>query len=158
MASIKFFDSHIHIYPGSEGRCTKFLESGHVDGMNLILLSSAYKDAAKLNGEGFALKRKFGKMVQLAYWVNINEKGYMRVMEKAFKEHPEITGVKVHPPGDRKDPRGGESPDFPGRHADDRSSAEPLQARVCPGGHQVAGGRADSPAAPGTAPGAPGRR
>ncbi len=103
MASIKFFDSHIHIYPGSEGRCTKLMESGHVDGMNLILLSSAYKEAAKLNEEGFTLKKKFGKMVQLAYWVNINQKGYMKVMEKAFKEHPEITGVKVHPPGDRRE-------------------------------------------------------
>ncbi|MFH1707417.1 MAG: hypothetical protein ABIF71_05830 [Planctomycetota bacterium] len=43
MASIKFFDSHIHIYPGSEGRGTKLMNTGHVDGMNLILLSPAYK-------------------------------------------------------------------------------------------------------------------
>ncbi|OGF50168.1 MAG: hypothetical protein A2044_02240 [Candidatus Firestonebacteria bacterium GWA2_43_8] len=99
MASIKFFDSHIHIYTGCEGRCTELMASGRVDGMNLILLSPSYKDHEKLNEEGFALKKKYGKMVQLAYWADLGDKNHIKAAEKAFKKHPEITGIKIHPGG-----------------------------------------------------------
>jgi len=100
MASIKFFDSHIHIWPGCEGRCTALLDSGHVDGMNLILQPFGRKEAATLNREAFDLKKKFGQQVQLACWVDLNDKDHVMAAEEAFRAHPEMTGIKIHPAGD----------------------------------------------------------
>jgi len=97
MASIKFFDSHIHIYPKCEGRCTTLMDSGHVDGMNLILFRYNEKDADQLNKEAFALKAKYGNKIQLAYWADLADEGHIQAAEKAFRAHPEMTGVKIHP-------------------------------------------------------------
>jgi len=100
MASIKFFDSHIHIYPGCEGRCSKLMDSAHVDGMNLILYPFNRNDAARLNREAFALKAAHGKMIQLAYWADLRDPGHLQAAEEAFHAHPEMSGIKIHPAGD----------------------------------------------------------
>jgi len=97
MASIKYFDSHFHVWPGHEGKLGKFLESGQIDGMNLILASPFAKDQTALNNDAFALKKKYGKQVQLAYWMNPLDPGHIKTAELFFKDHPETTGIKIHP-------------------------------------------------------------
>ncbi|MFC1582263.1 amidohydrolase family protein [Planctomycetota bacterium] len=100
MASIKFFDSHIHIWPGHEGKLTGLMDSGHVDGMNLILRPLQHPQADESNKEGFDLKAKYGKMVQLAHWVDLTDGQLIAKTKKHLDDHPEIDGIKIHPAGD----------------------------------------------------------
>ncbi|OGF45707.1 MAG: hypothetical protein A2452_13270 [Candidatus Firestonebacteria bacterium RIFOXYC2_FULL_39_67] len=97
MASVKYFDSHFHVWDGNKGKIGQFIEKGQVDGMNLILAAPDAKDIEGLNEDAFTLKKKYGKRIQLAYWVNPLEKGSIKTTERFFKKHPEITGIKIHP-------------------------------------------------------------
>lgn len=101
MASLKFFDAHIHIWPGHAGKAAALMDSGKVDGMNLILRSHAHDDANQLNEEAYLLKDKYGRMVQLACWVDLKDPERVVHTERYLDEHPAVTGIKIHPAGDR---------------------------------------------------------
>lgn len=102
MASIRFFDAHFHVSNrGGKGKgrgpVSAALDSGRIDGMNLILARPGSAGTQRANGEAFALKKKYGTRVQLAYWTDPREEDYLGAMKRFLDVHPQVTGIKIHP-------------------------------------------------------------
>ena len=101
MASIKFFDAHFHVGSGRKGEpglyAARALDSGQIDGVNLILARPGQPGTEAINAEAFALKKKQGKRVQLAYWMDPKEEDSFGRMKRFLDAHPDVTGIKIHP-------------------------------------------------------------
>ena len=101
MASIKFFDSHTHMFGGFEDVPAKIVDSKQIDGINLILAHPSEKNYEKLNAKAFALAKKYGKKVQLALWIDPLKEGGPAEAVKYLDAHRDIRGLKFHPTGDK---------------------------------------------------------
>jgi len=104
MASIRFFDAHFHVSRrGKEGEdrlsAGALLDAGRIDGVNLILARPGHAEAETANAEAFALKGKYGKHVQLAYWTDPTEEDALGKTKRFLDAHPQVGGIKIHPAG-----------------------------------------------------------
>ncbi len=98
MASIKFFDAHYHVWEQTKPEfTTRLLDSGGIDGLNLILARPGTADPEAANAEAYALKEKHQKRVQLACWVDPREQDYLAGLTHFLDTHPQVTGIKIHP-------------------------------------------------------------
>ncbi len=101
MSSIKFFDAHFHAGGLGKGdaklHAAALLDTGRIDGMNLILSMPSRPGADAMNEQAFALKKKYGKRVQLSYWTDVNDSDYLARMKSFLDAHPDVTGIKIHP-------------------------------------------------------------
>ena len=98
MASIKFFDAHHHVWEQTKPNVTTdLLDSGHIDGVNLILARPGIANPEAVNAPAYALKQKYQKRVQLAYWADPREQDYLANLKRFLDTHPQVTGIKIHP-------------------------------------------------------------